>query len=64
MLSRVQKAPFIRERLGVLELATDLVMEKGNFVLGFVVGSKKLGGLKFQGLEKVVGGFFQPFQNH
>ena len=61
MLSRVQKAPFIRERLGVLELATDLVMEKGNF---FVVGSKKLGGLKLQGLEKVVGGFFQPFQNH
>lgn len=36
----------VRERLGVLKLATDLVMQKGNLVLGLVVGFRKFGSLR------------------
>ena len=51
----------VRERLGILQLAPNLVMRECNLVLGLVVCLKKVSGLKLEGLEEIVGGLFRPF---
>ena len=48
----------VRKRLGVLQLAPNLVMQKGNLVFCSVVCLEKVSG---QGLEKIIGGLFRPF---
>ena len=51
----------VRKGLGILQLVPNLVVQKGNLVFGLVVCLEKISGLKLEGLEEIVGGFFRPF---
>ena len=56
------KGPFhVGQGLGFLQLVPNLVVQKGDLVLGVIVCLEKVSGLKLEGLEKIIGGLFRPF---